>query len=186
LLAAISVTVLFLASAPPSQADRFAPSISIAGVVLGMNHHQVYSVLGRPRFISSRRSYGRAAEREWHYRDHLTVGFLVERGHTRQVIRVRTKSRHDRFHKGIHVGVKERMVHRLGGVKCRVRSESLGPWPRGYFCFWTVPWAVTPCGPTLEFFTRYKHRRVKYIELSGVEERAARSRRQPPVRFGCY
>lgn len=164
---------------PRAEADHIVP-LSIAGIRPGMRPHQVRAVLGSPKRSKKRRSYGRVVEREWRYPDHLAVGFRVEPRRPQRVYRVRTKSPRDRFKKGIHVGVRRRVLHRLGGLKC-VHSVGSELYPRGTVCTWYPFWVSDICGPHLEFYLRHRRGRVKYIELWGVVPIGARV----AARRGC-
>lgn len=170
ILALVAVAGLS-ALAPAAGADQIRP-LYIGGVRLGMTHRQVRHALGSPRFATVRREYG-IRERQWHYGGRLTVAFERFR-HIERVFRVRTRSPRDRFMGGIHVGTREaRVRHRLYGERC-VGVSGYRPWPRGYVCTWTPPWITYGCGPSLSFYMRHRHGRVRYIELLGIPKRYAR------------
>lgn len=177
LIAAAAVTAT---AAPAASADH-APVITIDGVRPGMTRHQVRSILGPPKRIATRRRLG-MVEREWRFHEHLVVGFDILRGRTRQVSRVRTRSPKDRFRKGIHVGVRERVLHRLGGLQCETVTHGWPLSPRGYVCNW-LPWWASICGQHLSFYMRHRHRRVRYIELVGIANLSTRASAQPLL--GC-
>jgi hypothetical protein len=143
--------------------------LSIANVRPDMNKQQVRKSLGAPRRVKPWRSGGSTYMREWRFRDRLSVFFEVSHGRTGPVTAIRTKSPRDRFRKGIHVGVPERWVHRLGGVKCYTTSRGFRPYPRGHFCQWYPRWARNDgCLPHLVFYMPHQRGRVRYIELIGT------------------
>jgi SmpA / OmlA family len=158
-------------SSPGAKGDRILP-LYIAKVRPGMTRHQVASTLGRPRRISTWKVDGRALQREWHYRDRLTVGFEILNGATRRVEWIRTRSPRDRFAYGIHVGAKEARLRRLGNTNCWRLKESVGTFPSGYICSWRPPWIADPCGPHLTFYMSHRHQRIKLIQLSAIRARA--------------
>lgn len=181
-IVAIAVFLAEAAIVPGVRADHIQP-LYIGGVKLGMTRHKVHAVLGHPAWKSSR-SY----ERQWHYRGRLTIGFERINSPKFRVYRVRTRSPHDRFLQGIHVGIREGgLRRRLQGETCEVVPYTSAPWPRGYVCSWSPPWISYPCGPALSFYMRHKHRRVKYIELTGVERTLSYGLRSAAIEtLGCF
>lgn len=154
---------------PPRQPIQLDPaSIYIAGVKPEMTRHRVRSILGGPSSVRTWRSGRRVVEREWHYRDRLSVAFEVENGRTRRVDRVRTYSPRDRLANGLRVGVREGAIHRkLPNAVC-ARYGAGGPsapFPSGYVCNWFPRQNSDPCGPNLIFYMRHKGLRIRYIEL---------------------
>ena len=159
-----------LATSAGTGAAKSELYIAIAGIKPGMSKEQVLQRLGRPRRVTTWfEVHGRALEREWHYASRLTVYFEIGRGgQMRRVDRIRTFSPRDRLPNGVHVGLREGVLHRklVGRLACGRYSGSPGtPFPSGYLCTWFPVKANEPCGANLQFYMRRQHGRIVHMDL---------------------
>lgn len=130
IMLAIALTSLLAPSAQALARSR----VSLAGIHLGMSHHQVRHVLGRPLRVSGS-ARPATSEDQWHYRQKLTVSFEAYPGHSpfRAVASVTTRSPVDKLPGGAHVGSPWRSVRSFKPKFC-YRGTFAGPY--NYFCQW--------------------------------------------------
>jgi hypothetical protein len=171
---AVALACVLCTPSPASGLPAKTPTVSLAGVSLGMRKKDVRRILGAPAKVRRYQLEPEAPDCNiWTYRRSLTVDFCYDHFYVKPsdpqgVVNIATQSRIDVFKNGVHVGSPAWAVRRFHPQYCYLpgADESTKGWrPNFGLCTWypragSAPVSVA-CYPIIDF--EFASRRIYRI-----------------------